>query len=199
MTKRADIISQISELEQIDILQLKDKYRVTFNTEPPLLNKSFLVKKLAYHIQEKVYGGISEKVKSRMDEILMESGFNKYGLSDFSEESDFSEKSKKQEHLKNSDFLENSNFFESSNKTKNTEKSIKEENPKVSKKPQVSMISIPGTKFTRIWKKEKHEAIALEDGFEYKGIKYKSLSAVARQITGTQWNGPLFFGLRKKV
>ncbi len=35
------------------------------------------------------------------------------------------------------------------------------------------------------------------DGFEWQGRKYKSLSAVARAITGTRWNGWLFFGLRK--
>ena len=40
-------------------------------------------------------------------------------------------------------------------------------------------------------------ATVLEDGFEYQGRRYKSLSAAARAITGTRWNGPLFFGLRK--
>jgi hypothetical protein len=38
---------------------------------------------------------------------------------------------------------------------------------------------------------------ALADGFEWQGRRYQSLSAVARAITGTRWNGPLFFGLRK--
>jgi hypothetical protein len=36
----------------------------------------------------------------------------------------------------------------------------------------------------------------LADGFEWEGRRYKSLSAVARGITGTRWNRPLFFGLR---
>ena len=35
--------------------------------------------------------------------------------------------------------------------------------------------------------------------FEYEGRRYKSLSAVARHITGTQWSGPAFFGLKSKV
>jgi hypothetical protein len=38
----------------------------------------------------------------------------------------------------------------------------------------------------------------LADGFEYDGKPYKSLSAIARAITGTRWNGWLFFGLRKQ-
>jgi hypothetical protein len=36
----------------------------------------------------------------------------------------------------------------------------------------------------------------LTDGFEWEGRRYKSLSAIARSITGVRWNGPLFFGLR---
>ncbi len=36
----------------------------------------------------------------------------------------------------------------------------------------------------------------LLDGFDWQGRRYQSLSAVARAITGTHWNGPLFFGLR---
>jgi len=38
----------------------------------------------------------------------------------------------------------------------------------------------------------------LEEGYEYQGVKYKSLSGVAYAITGTRWNGNVFFGLGKK-
>jgi DUF2924 family protein len=41
-----------------------------------------------------------------------------------------------------------------------------------------------------------HTATVLGDGFEYQGRRYKSLSAIARAITGTRWSGPLFWGLR---
>jgi len=40
--------------------------------------------------------------------------------------------------------------------------------------------------------------MVLADGFAWNGTKYKSLSRVARAITGTRWNGPRFFGLRDK-
>ena len=36
----------------------------------------------------------------------------------------------------------------------------------------------------------------LDDGFSWQGVRYHSLSAIARKITGTAWSGPLFFGLR---
>ena len=56
----------------------------------------------------------------------------------------------------------------------------------------------PGTRLVRIWNKERHSVLAINGGFEHKGITYKTLSEVARAITGTRWNGWVFFGLRKK-
>lgn len=52
-----------------------------------------------------------------------------------------------------------------------------------------------GTKLIRDFKGIKHEVIKLENGFEYNGNFYKSLSAIANLITGTRWNGKKFFGL----
>ncbi len=57
---------------------------------------------------------------------------------------------------------------------------------------------LPGTRFIREWNGNEYEAIAREDGFEYKGQVYSSLSAIAREITGTRWNGLIFFGLKKR-
>lgn len=54
-----------------------------------------------------------------------------------------------------------------------------------------------GTKFIREFKGEKHEVIAVDGGFKYKGETYKSLSSIANIITGTHWNGKKFFGLRE--
>jgi hypothetical protein len=55
---------------------------------------------------------------------------------------------------------------------------------------------VAGTQLIREWRGVEHKVTVLVDGFEWEGRRYKSLSAVARAITGTQWNGPLFFGLR---
>lgn len=56
----------------------------------------------------------------------------------------------------------------------------------------------PGTRLIRVWNGERHSVLATESGFEHKGTTYSTLSEVARAITGTRWNGWLFFGLRKK-
>ena len=58
-----------------------------------------------------------------------------------------------------------------------------------------------GTRLVRDWHGVGHTVTVLEDGFEYDGKHWQSLTAIARAITGTPWNGPLFFGLtaRKKT
>jgi hypothetical protein len=53
----------------------------------------------------------------------------------------------------------------------------------------------PGTILTRNFQGKMLTAHVLEEGFRYEDRAYQSLSAVARQISGTQWNGFLFFGL----
>lgn len=56
----------------------------------------------------------------------------------------------------------------------------------------------PGTRLVRQWHGVTHEVCITEQGFIWRGTTYRSLSAVARAITGTRWNGPAFFGLRSK-
>ncbi|BDW86471.1 DUF2924 domain-containing protein [Roseicyclus marinus] len=55
---------------------------------------------------------------------------------------------------------------------------------------------VVGTKLIREWNGVAHTVTVLREGFDWDGRRYKSLSAVARAITGTRWNGYRFFGLR---
>ncbi len=54
----------------------------------------------------------------------------------------------------------------------------------------------PGTRLVRGWQGQTYEVLVLDDGFSWQGTHYRSLSALARKITGTAWSGPLFFGLK---
>lgn len=56
---------------------------------------------------------------------------------------------------------------------------------------------ITGTRFVREWNGVEHTITVLRDGYEWQGRTYKSLSAIARAITGTRWNGWRFFGVRE--
>jgi hypothetical protein len=58
---------------------------------------------------------------------------------------------------------------------------------------------LAGTRLIREWQGVDHCATVRDDGYEYQGRPYKSLSAVARAITGTRWNGWLFFGLKNRA
>ena len=57
----------------------------------------------------------------------------------------------------------------------------------------------PGTRLVREWNGIRHVVDVTKDGAVYRGKAYRSLSAVAREITGARWSGPRFFGLQRKA
>jgi hypothetical protein len=54
-----------------------------------------------------------------------------------------------------------------------------------------------GTRLVREWRNRTYEVLVLDNGFSWQRTEYRSLSAIARKITGTAWSGPLFFGLKQ--
>jgi len=151
-TKKKTILNQLNELESLPTEELKARWKILNGQDPPRFNRQFLIKRLAYRIQEIAYGGLDAHTKTRMEQLLDNEGFNELGI-----------------------------------KVK-----------KAVRKTKRNTI-IPGTVLIREWQGKSHEVIASEDNcFEYHGMPYRSLSAVARAITGTRWNGPAFFGLRGK-
>ncbi len=70
------------------------------------------------------------------------------------------------------------------------------ETPESGKKPnRDKRLPIPGTIITKDYKGNKLQVKILESGFEFNNKSYKSLSAIAKDVTGAHWNGYLFFGL----
>lgn len=57
-------------------------------------------------------------------------------------------------------------------------------------------IPVPGTRLVRQWKGVEHTVIVTREGFDYLGQPYKSLSPIAKRVTGKSWNGFVFFGLK---
>ena len=72
---------------------------------------------------------------------------------------------------------------------------------KVSRKSMVADPRNPvaGTRLVREWDGAEHTVTVLRDGYDWQGRKFRSLSAVAKAITGTNWNGFRFWGLREKA
>ncbi|KKC26079.1 DUF2924 domain-containing protein [Sphingomonas sp. SRS2] len=56
----------------------------------------------------------------------------------------------------------------------------------------------PGTKLVRQWHGTVYHVLVLEDGFQFQDRHYRSLTPIAREITGAAWSGPRFFGLKEK-
>ena len=66
------------------------------------------------------------------------------------------------------------------------------------RKMRADLKPIAGTRLIREWQGVEHLVTVTADGFEWQGRPYKSLSAIARAITGTRWNGWTFFGLKNR-
>jgi hypothetical protein len=61
--------------------------------------------------------------------------------------------------------------------------------------PTSSLTLKPGARLVREWRGRTHTVTVFEDGFEYGGVSYPSLTKIAKKITGAHWSGPRFFGL----
>ncbi|MDF2367761.1 DUF2924 domain-containing protein [Sneathiella sp.] len=61
--------------------------------------------------------------------------------------------------------------------------------------PTATTKPVPGTRLVREWRGNTHMVDIEENGFVYQGKSYRSLSAIARTITGARWSGPRFFGV----
>ncbi len=69
---------------------------------------------------------------------------------------------------------------------------------KLSNRRRIENRPVSGTRLLREWRGVEHVVTVRDDDFEFQGRPYQSLSAIARAITGTRWNGLVFFGLKKQ-
>ena len=143
------IVKQIAGLQRQSVPELKERWRELFGTEAPAYNRTFLVKRLAYRLQELTHGGLSAATQAKMKDILREAGLTEDGLTPG--------------------------------------------RGRLAKRSQDRPII--GTRLVRMWRDGRHEVTVIQGGYEYQGRRYRSLSAIAKAITGTHWNGRAFFGL----
>jgi hypothetical protein len=69
--------------------------------------------------------------------------------------------------------------------------------PQGTRKSERAQAFKPGTRILREWKGQIHEVLITSSGFEYKGETFRTLSPIAKRITGTHWSGPAFFGTKR--
>jgi hypothetical protein len=73
------VLKQIADLQNLSHAQLQQLWRTLYGKEPTAFNRPYLIKRLAYRIQEIAYGGLSETARKTMDEILDTHGFDENG------------------------------------------------------------------------------------------------------------------------
>ncbi|MHB9124607.1 MAG: DUF2924 domain-containing protein [Armatimonadota bacterium] len=147
------ILKQITDLQKLTVEELRPMWRTLLGTEPPAYNRDYLVKRLAYRIQELAYGGLSTSAQKTMDNILEVHGFDANGG---------------MPHAKRSH---------------NTK--CKANTP------------IVGTRLVREWHGNTYEVTVVNGGFEYQGVRFRTLTHISKLITGGHRNGVAFFGLTK--
>ena len=74
------IVKQIAGLHRLNSVQLKQRWRDLFGTEAPAYNRAFLIKRLAYRLQELTHGGLSAATQAKMKDILRGAGLTEDGL-----------------------------------------------------------------------------------------------------------------------
>ena len=156
MPNQEELLKEVAALNDKPLKDLKEKYQKLYGPKKVVpVNRTFLVKRIVYKLQEQKHGGLSQAAKDKADALI-----------------------KKHDPVNN--------------------KSAKSKNGDAKKANRDPRLPIPGTIIAKVYKGKKLEVKTLEKGFEYKGKVYRSLSGIAKDITGDGWNGFLFFGLCKK-
>lgn len=134
---RSGVRAQLLELQSMNMDQLTAKWKDLFHCDPPEYGIVFMRRRLAYRIQELVYGGLSQETQARIEQI-------------------------------------NTRVIRRNNRLR------------------------VGARLIRDYHDQRHEVLVRENGHEYNGMLYASLSGVARKICGINRNGYKFFGLENQ-
>jgi hypothetical protein len=147
---------EIEHLRQSKAKALQERYRELFGEESPSSNRAHLFRRVAWRLQARGAGELSERARQRAVELADDTELRRRAPR---------------------------KFWDALKSSAGTHRDAR--------LPEV------GSRLTRSYQQRTIEVRVLETGFEYNGAVYSSLSAIARQVTGTRWNGFLFFGIHK--
>ena len=161
--KRAE--AEIADLHHMTVGLLQVKWQQVFKEPSTSRNKQYLIKRIAYRLQEIAEGGLSERAKKRIAELAKDAPIRR-----------------RQPRTKPASAVASP---KASAPTTTTE----------TRDPRLPPV---GTTIRKMHGKTEHRVRVHDGDFEYGGRRYTSLSAVAKKITGTVWNGWTFFGLKAR-
>lgn len=139
-------MAQIAGLPKMETPDLKKLWQELYKEDAPRAPKTFLIRKLAYRIQELAFGG-GDDVDIRIAQVAKQ--------------------------------------YYGSGGT-------------LQKKRSCYALPLPGTRLVREYRGVEYQVTVMAEGYEFNGCVYTSLSKIAKDITGTAWSGPAFFGLNKR-
>jgi hypothetical protein len=144
------ISQQLLELQNLSAAQLAQRYAELHGRQPRIRNRAFLLRRVAWKLQEREFGGLPERAKTRLGELIAA-----------------------------------------------IDLPLRDPTPPRPRGPRHTESRAPmvGTTLIRKWRDTEIRVEVVENGFAWNGVSYRSLSAVAKAITGANWNGKLFFGL----
>ena len=140
---RAALAAEIADLSKSDVKDLRERWKTLYGKAPSgQIGRSFLVRAIAYRLQEAAFGGLKPSTRRLLARVAEERATGS--------------------------------------------------SPNI---PQIRKAQ-SGTILIREWQGNAYRVTVLEHGVSFNGKRYSSLSEVAREITGSRWSGPRFFGLR---
>lgn len=167
MTRNDDIITKVAAIGDLPREDLVALWRKNFATAPPKgIHRELLIRAAAYHLQLKYRGGLSGEAKRLLKAAMREQR----------------------------KILEARQAARVAKLAGAAEAVSASAAPPaiLSKEPRAVL---PGARLIREWNGNSHVVDVVDNGFIYAGSRYRSLSRIAREITGTNWSGPRFFGL----
>ncbi len=150
------LLREMVAIRKLSIEELRARYLALFGEETKSRNKDYLFKRIAYRLQEKKHGGLTEEARARAETLAAQAPVRR-----------------------------------------RLPPGAAEELARAAR-PRDPRLPAPGTVLRRTHEGVEHAVTVLDDGFEYRGERFKSLSVVASKIAGTRWNGFGYFGLLQK-
>ena len=153
--------TEIEQLSRLKTAALRAKYRELFGAESRSSNRQFLFRQIAWRLQARCEGELSERAKRR--------------AADMADDAEIRLRAPRQ--------------FVTALRPERSPSSAHPRHQRDWRLPQA------GTVLTRDYRGQRVVVQVAADGFEFQGRHYRSLSAIAREVTGTRWNGLAFFHL----
>ena len=170
----SELKKELAALTRMSVEELREKHRLVFGEENRSRHRDYLRKRIAWRLQALAEGGLSERAQRRALAIADDADIRIRMPVESPLAPDAPVRTEVHAFRESS---ESQAYYDGRD----------------------ARLPMPGTMITRIYHGRTICVTVMEGGFEYDGGRYRSLSAVAKAVTGTHWNGKVFFGLKKEA